>query len=360
MMLLRPPRMPCEIVGARTVMPRTTPLYSRTLRPCTSNVVETILDCAMATDSPWFWVDASGPDWETERLAGEFPPQRREGIVVRVHHPLLERDDGVVRNRDRLGTDLGATLRDVAIADPARFAEIGPAVRLVERVHLVHRGAHEKRGAHELGVLAVRAQHVTYVLAEEALDALAEFLGPLDLVLIHAPGTIRRVGGAGLERGDPLVDFVVPGDVGHEVLDHGHADESLPRDQGPRDRRLLELRSQQADPRVPAPRPRRAGWYLADVSVRGRAAPGIPQVHRVLPVPGRMSRAARARQARRVHGPRVSRARRGVRNAPARRGGPPVVSPRGGRDRELQHHEELYRGLSRVDADHRQLHHPAQ
>src|SRR5205823_4602514 len=104
---------------------------------------------------------------------------------------------------------------------PARFAEIGAAVRLVERVHLVHRGAHEKRGAHELGVLAVRAQHVTYVLAEEALDALAEFLGPLDLVLIHAPGTIRRVGGARLERGDPLVDFVVPGHVGHEVLDHG-------------------------------------------------------------------------------------------------------------------------------------------
>src|SRR5437762_5045781 len=202
-------------------MPRTTPLYSRILRPCTSNVVGTIMDCAMATDSPWFWVDASGPDWETERLAGEFPPQRRDGIVVRVDHPLLERDDGVVRDRDRLRTDLGATLRDVAIADPARFAEIGAAVRLVERVHLVHRGAHEKRGAHELGVLAVRAQHVTYVLAEEALDALAKFLRPLDLVLIHAPGTIRRVGGAGLERGDPLVDFVVPGHVSHEVLDHG-------------------------------------------------------------------------------------------------------------------------------------------
>src|SRR2546423_679510 len=221
MMLLRPPRMPCEMVGARTVMPRTTPLYSRTLRPCTSNVVETIMDWPLAGDPPWVGVAPSAPDWETERLAGEFPPQRREGIVVCVHHPLLERDDGVVRDRDRLGTDLGATLRDVAIPDPARFAEIGPAIRLVERVHFVHRGAHEKRGAHELGVLVVRPQHVTHVLAEEALDALAEFLGPLDLVLIHPPGTIRRVGGAGLEPGDPLVDFVVPGHVGHEVLDHG-------------------------------------------------------------------------------------------------------------------------------------------
>src|SRR2546430_16938934 len=98
--------------------------------------------CALATDSPWFWVDAPGPDWETERLAGEFPPQRREGIVVRVHHSLLERDDGVVRDRDRLGTDLGATLRDAAIADPARFAEIGPAVGLRDPVYLVDRGAH--------------------------------------------------------------------------------------------------------------------------------------------------------------------------------------------------------------------------
>src|SRR6266516_207003 len=36
------------------------------------------------------------------------------------------------------------------------------------------------------------------------------------------------------------------------------------------------------------------------------------------------------------------------------------VSPRGRRDRVLQHHEVLYRGLSRVDHDHGQRHHPAQ
>src|SRR5256885_12551903 len=51
MMLFNPPSMPCEMVGARTVMPRTTPLYSRTLRPCTSNVVETIMDGEMAMRS---------------------------------------------------------------------------------------------------------------------------------------------------------------------------------------------------------------------------------------------------------------------------------------------------------------------
>src|SRR4029077_718210 len=144
-------------------MPRPPPSYPRTRRPCTSNVVETIMDCAMATHSPWCWVNAAG-------LPGEFPPQRRERIVVRVYDALLERNDRVVRDGDRLGADLGATLGDVAVADPSLLAKVGAAVLLVERVHLVHRGAHQKRGAHELGVLSVGAQHVAHVLAQEALD----------------------------------------------------------------------------------------------------------------------------------------------------------------------------------------------
>src|SRR2546429_9207889 len=105
MMLFRPPRMPCEMVGARTVMPRTTPLYSRTLRPCTSNVVERILDCAVATVYPWDWVHASGRDWETERLGGECPPECREGSVDCFHHPALKRDVGVGRESELCNTD---------------------------------------------------------------------------------------------------------------------------------------------------------------------------------------------------------------------------------------------------------------
>src|SRR5438477_1856351 len=57
MMLFRPPRMPWEMVGARTVMPRTTPLYSRMRRPCTPNVVDTRIGdrIAIGRSRKWWW-----------------------------------------------------------------------------------------------------------------------------------------------------------------------------------------------------------------------------------------------------------------------------------------------------------------
>src|SRR6267143_1570731 len=64
MMLFRPPRMPWVMVGARTIRPRTTPLYSRMRRPCMSNVVETMIEDRMAigrslvdggNDEPGHW-----------------------------------------------------------------------------------------------------------------------------------------------------------------------------------------------------------------------------------------------------------------------------------------------------------------
>ena len=64
----------------------------------------------------------------------------------------------------------------------------------------------------------VVAQDVADVLAQEALDALAEFLDPLDVLLLPAPLLLGHVGRR-LERRDGAIDLVVPGDVGHEVPD---------------------------------------------------------------------------------------------------------------------------------------------
>src|SRR4051812_15304028 len=50
-------------------------------------------------------------------LRVQFPPDRAEGIVVRVDDALLERDDRVVGDRDAFGTHLGAALGDVAVPD---------------------------------------------------------------------------------------------------------------------------------------------------------------------------------------------------------------------------------------------------
>src|SRR3990170_2991703 len=72
-----------------------------------------------------------------------------DGIVVFGDDALLERDDGVVRDVDMLGADLGAALRDVAETqarlDPGQLL----AVVGVQRVHLQLRQPHEEARARE-------------------------------------------------------------------------------------------------------------------------------------------------------------------------------------------------------------------
>src|SRR5688572_19031663 len=56
------------------------------------------------------------------------------------------------------------------------------------------------------------------VLAQEALDALVEFLHALDVLLIHPPGAVRLLR-LRPERGDRLRLLVIERDVGDEILD---------------------------------------------------------------------------------------------------------------------------------------------
>src|SRR5438128_6086466 len=69
-------------------------------------------------------------------LTAEPAQQPHDGIEELVGHPLLERDDRVVRDVDVLGADLGTTLRDVAEADAGRVLDEGRAVDRVGRVHV--------------------------------------------------------------------------------------------------------------------------------------------------------------------------------------------------------------------------------
>src|SRR6266566_7410244 len=149
----------------------------------------------------------------------EPAPDAANRVVEVVHHALLQRDDGVVGDVDRLGADLRTALGDVAVADAGLVLQVAAARGDIERVHLEARDTHQEARAGE-GVRAlVVAQHVAHVLAEEALDALAELLHPVDVRLLHAPGAVG-LGGLRLKGRDALVDLVVPGDVGHQVLDH--------------------------------------------------------------------------------------------------------------------------------------------
>ena len=84
-------------------------------------------------------------------------------------------------------------------------------------MHLERRGVDEEARPDELLVLVVIAQDVTDVLAEEALDALPEFLHAVDVRLLHAPRAVGRVGLARRELLDLLLHAEVPRHVGDEI-----------------------------------------------------------------------------------------------------------------------------------------------
>ena len=94
--------------------------------------------------------------------------------------------------------------------------------------------------------------------------------------------------------------------------------QGVPAHQGSGHRRLVELTGQEDDQAVQAAQAGRARRHVADAAARRRPRPGIPQVHRVLPLPGRLPRPARSPPARRVHRPAISALHRRARDAPAR------------------------------------------
>src|SRR3954471_14588592 len=100
------------------------------------------------------------------------PDQR---VVLAVNHPLLHRDQRVVGDLDVLRADLGAALGDVAEAQEVLLLGDVSAFGLVQRVHVQLGHPHqEPRPGEGLLVLVVVTHDVAGVVAQEALDALAE------------------------------------------------------------------------------------------------------------------------------------------------------------------------------------------
>ena len=133
---------------------------------------------------------------------------------------------------------------------------------------------------------------------------------------------------------------------------HGGADARVSADQGSGHRRLVELPRQEGDPEVPASPGRCARRHVADGAARRRSRPGVPQVHRVLPVPGRLPRPARPQQARGVHRAAVLRLQRRARDASARYGRPHAGAQGREGHRLLQHHQMLHEGVPRAHPHH--------
>ena len=120
------------------------------------------------------------------------------------------------------------------------------------------------------------------------------------------------------------------------------------------------FRVKTADQAVQAARARRAGRHLADGAGRRRSRAGVPEVHRVLPVPGRLPRAARPSACTTSSSARASwstpRRSRCIRSTPRTAS----RTAAGARHRLLQHHQVLHQGLPGAHHHHRQRDHPAQ
>ena len=160
-----------------------------------------------------------GPAAAGRSLARQLPPDHLDRVVILVGDPFLERDDRVVGDLDVLRADLGAALGDVAVAEAEIILRDLPPVRGVGRVHLEFGHPHQEPGPGEgVLVLGVVADHVAGVLAQEALNALAELLRPVHVDLLHPElaRLDRRVRG---ERRDLPRLGVVERDVGDQVPD---------------------------------------------------------------------------------------------------------------------------------------------
>ena len=96
----------------------------------------------------------------------------------------------------------------------------------IERMHLESGNANKEPWTAKLLVPFMIAQHVTDVLTEKALDALAKFLHAIDVALVHFPLDIR----ARRERRDLFVDLEIPGNIRDKIFDHGKTFERLNRD----------------------------------------------------------------------------------------------------------------------------------
>ena len=108
-------------------------------------------------------------------LLAEERRDREQRVVAAVGDALLERDERVVGDVDVLGAHLGAALGDVAVAQAVVVDGHLAAVDGVERVHVQLGDPHEEARTGERGlVLLVVTHRVAGVVAQEALDALAE------------------------------------------------------------------------------------------------------------------------------------------------------------------------------------------
>src|SRR5579875_3069442 len=120
------------------------------------------------------------------RPPGDLRAEPHQRVVLAARDALLHGDQRVVGDLDVLRAYLGAALGDVAQPETEVVLSDRTPVGLVGGVHFQLRDPHqEPRAGERLLILRVVADSVAGVLAQEALDALAELLRAVHVLLHH-------------------------------------------------------------------------------------------------------------------------------------------------------------------------------
>ena len=141
-------------------------------------------------------------------------------------------------------------------------------------MHLQRRGVHQEARPDEFIFLVVVADDVADILAQEALNALAELLHAVNVLLVHGPGAISIVRLARLERLDGLLDAEVPADIRDQVANEWERAHWFHGDHLVRRQRVHARHAHQA-------------WFTVDfrrarAALAGLAVPAACQVRRLL------------------------------------------------------------------------------
>src|SRR5688500_586676 len=139
-----------------------------------------------------------------------------EGVEVDIGYSFFQGDDAVVGQVDMLRANLRAALGDVAEAYARLLAYPLAAVETVIGVHIEVGKLDKLARAIESVLAVVLAQDMTHILAEEALDALAELLYAVHIYLLHLewPGRVCGRSKWSYLRRHPEV----PRHIGHQVF----------------------------------------------------------------------------------------------------------------------------------------------
>ncbi|MDX1401652.1 MAG: hypothetical protein R3245_07010, partial [Kiloniellales bacterium] len=156
-------------------------------------------------------------------LAADDPQQLRNRVVRTVHDPFLQRDDGVVGDRDGLGAHLGAALGDVAEADPLRLAQVVHPVLRVQRMHLQGCRVDQEPGPDEaIGHINRHGSHHTEAIVTEDENVASRFMSEVDagIVMVNTSTQFADGGefGMGAEIGISTGKLHARGPVGAEQL----------------------------------------------------------------------------------------------------------------------------------------------